>query len=104
MTTETIDHNEAFDPIETRPLYKLLVQGLPDFTKVVENDRKKLKMGEVAAAIGMAKQGVYKRFEPGAENTISIGMARRFVDLSRKQTTGQSGWKPLTLEDFEPFF
>lgn len=93
--------------LEARPLYQLLARGLPSYQKTRSSGITRLRIGEVAAAIQMAPQGIYKRFEPGAaENTITIRMARKLIDLSAKEVEKDcvpDDFKPLTLEDFAPY-
>ena len=93
--------------IVERPLYKLLAKGLPTFHKTRVSGSVHLRIGAIAAAIDMAPQGIYKRFEPGAErNTITIRMARALIELSNAEV-GKDGvpadFQPLTLEDFNPY-
>ncbi len=93
--------------LEERPLYQLLCNGLPSFMKTRVNGVKRLRMREVAKAISVTPAGIYKRFEPGAEqNTISIDMARRLIRLSKAELDKDAApfdFTPLTLEDFEPY-
>jgi hypothetical protein len=93
--------------IEDRPLYALLVRGLPSFHKTRTSGAVRLRISDIAASIDMAPQGIYKRFEPGAErNTITIGMARKLIKLSAEEA-GKEGvpanFQPLTIEDFDPY-
>lgn len=93
--------------LEARPLYQLLARGLPSYRKTRSSGITRLRIGEVAAAIKMAPQGIYKRFEPGAtENTITIHMARKLIELSAKEAEKigvPDEFKPLTLDDFAPY-
>ena len=98
---------ETNGTLEARPLYQLLARGLPSYQKTRNSGVTRLRIGEIAAAIGMAPQGIYKRFEPGsAENSITIRMARKLIDLSAKEIDRPgvpAEFRPLTLEDFAPY-
>lgn len=93
--------------LEERPLYKLLVRGLPSFHKTRTSGAVRLRIGDIAAAINMAPQGIYKRFEPGAtSNTITIRMARELIRLSELEAQKEgvpADFKPLNIEDFAPY-
>jgi hypothetical protein len=93
--------------IEERPLYKLLMRGLPSFHKQRVAGSARLDIREIAKEIGVTPQGIYKRFEPGAtQNTIKVGMARKLVELSNAESNKidvPDGFVPLTMEDFTPF-
>ncbi len=85
-------------------LYDLLMQGLPDFrTKI--NDQVRLNINEVAGALGVSHEAIYKMMRPGAKhfNIISVKMARRFTELSGRQKFQPADFRKLSLMDFEPF-
>lgn len=107
MSATVNDAPDMANNLENRPLYQLLVRGLPSFQKTRVNGVVRLRIREIAREIEMTPQGIYKRFEPGAEqNTIKVGMARKLVELSEREI-GKPGipadFKPLQIGDFTPF-
>lgn len=94
-------------PIEERPLYRLLMRGLPTYLKSRADGVTRLNMTEIATEIGYAPQAIYKRFLPNeTRNTVSVGMARKLVQLSEDQADhpcAPADFEPLTMRDFEPF-
>lgn len=101
------DKDEQDNDLGSRPLFKLLLRGLPSYQKTRQNGDVRLRIREIARAIEVTPQAIYKRFEPGAEqNTIKIAMARKLVDLSARESDKgdlPADFAPLTIEDFHPY-
>jgi hypothetical protein len=101
------DKREHDNDLGSRPLFQLLLRGLPTYQKARQSGEMRLKIREIAREIEVTPQAIYKRFEPGADqNTIKITMARKLVDLSEREVAKEGvpdDFEPLTIEDFHPY-
>jgi len=88
--------------ISRGPLHDVLTRALPDFKSKVKGEDI-CDLNNLAVALGMSKQGVYKWFKPGRKNQIPPNQVDRIVEMSAQQKHGGHGFKPITREDFWEF-
>lgn len=84
------------------PLYDLLIKGLPDFRLKV-NGLVRLDVLSLAKKLSISHEAVYKCVRRGRPNTISVPLARKFVELSEHQEFKPEDYSALAFNDFEPF-
>jgi hypothetical protein len=81
-------------------LHELISRALPDFC----GKDGICNLHRLAAALDMSYQGTH-RWMPmdGSGDSIPAARAKAIIELSQRQKTGGSKWKPVSMEDFHPF-
>lgn len=101
MQTEMTKNLKNHGP--SGPLYDLLIERLPTFTKQF-GGHARLSVTELSKAMGVTTQSIYHvlpRGDTPARSHLSIGMARKLIEVSEK--TGAPDKPKLTLIDLEPY-